>query len=164
MAANGFTIYAGIERAMADTPKIEIYRKFVEYANNTLHAKAFKENLQKLISNELSKKNGTDVLIDDDTSLDVLKSSAYYNMFVSAFTKHTKQGVAVLYDPIGKKFKVFKSTTKDESQFQFDEWSKNFISLNRQYLFYLSNVEITFKCNLSSVFVFFIFIWMVFQC
>lgn len=126
MASNPFIVYTGVERILTDVPKNKVFQRFIAYANKTEHAKGFKDNLIRAISDELGQQ------VDENTSLDILKNSNWYNKFVTAFTKNKDVQSVVLFDPTNKTFKAFKANQKDEAIFQFDEWSKAFISLNRQ--------------------------------
>lgn len=136
MASNGFVIYTGVERALADTPKNKILKKLILYSNQTEHAKAFKDNLIKVISNELG------VEVDENTSIDILKNSDWFNKFASTFVKNKVSQAVVVFDPTNKFFKAFKSNQRDESTFQVDEWSKAYLAMGR-------NKEMNRKDNIA---------------
>jgi hypothetical protein len=136
MASNGFVIYTGVERALADTPKNKILKKLIMYSNQTEHAKAFKDNLIKVISNELG------VEVDENTSIDILKNSDWFNKFASTFVKNKVSQAVVVFDPETRFFKAFKSNQRDESTFQVDEWSKAYIAMGR-------NKEMNRKDNIA---------------
>lgn len=136
MASNGFVIYTGIERALADTPKNKLLKKLVMYSNQTEHAKAFKDRLLEVISNELG------VEVDENTSIDILKNSDWFNKFASTFTKNKVSQAVVVFDAEKGFFKAFKSNQRDESSFQIDEWSKAYLAMGR-------NKEMNRKDNIA---------------
>jgi hypothetical protein len=131
---NGVKLFNSIERMLVNTEREDLLKKFHYIKEGQPMLTAFYNRLVKDICIELGIKYyngiGDDIINPERFSIDTLKQSDKFNLFVASFTKHKSESIVNRFDQESGQSQVFISNVNDSRKIQRQTWYTNWKKLN----------------------------------